>query len=75
MHLCTHYGEGLEGAVGVVSDAKWAGGKNLVFNIGSFLSISRRGGRVFLDLNMVMESCRYSRRTAEDGRSVETGGG
>lgn len=39
-----------------LSDAKWAGGKNLVFNIGSFLSVSRSGGRVFFDLNMVMVS-------------------
>lgn len=57
-----------------VSDAKWAGGKNLVFNIGSFLSVSRRGGRVFLDLNMVIV-LQYSRRTAEGGRPVEQGGG
>lgn len=40
--------------MGVVSDANWAGGKNLVFNIGSFLSVSRSGGRVFFDLNMVI---------------------
>lgn len=58
-----------------VSDAKWAGGKNLVFNIGSFLSVSRRGGRVFLDLNMVMVLQYSSRRRAEGGRSVEKGGG
>lgn len=57
-----------------VLDAKWVGGKNLVFNIGSFLSVSRRGGRVFLDLNMVIVS-QYSRRMAEGGRSVEKGGG
>lgn len=37
-----------------MSEAKWAGGKNLVFNIGSFLSVSRKGGSVFLVLNMVM---------------------
>lgn len=30
------------------------GGKNLVFNIGSFLSTSRRGGRIFLDLDMAV---------------------
>lgn len=58
----------------MVSDAKWAGGKNLVFNIGSFLSVSRRGGRVFLDLNMVM-ILQHSSRVAEVGRSVEEGGG
>lgn len=54
----------------MVSDAKWAGGKNLVFNIGSFLSVSRRGGRVFLDLNIVIVS-QYSSRIAGDDRSVE----
>lgn len=49
--------------------------KNLVFSIGSFLSVSRRGGRVFFVLNMADQSGRRDLETQQLASPEGEGGG